>query len=100
MHARIASVATSLLDRMKPGETVDLIERYALPIATTIIAEILGVPARDRHRFHRWSSAIVSINMSAWSMLRAVPPYIGSCGLFGHSLKRGGVTRRTICRAG
>jgi cytochrome P450 len=74
MHARIASVATSLLDQMKSGETVDLIKRYALPIPTTIIAEILGVPARDRGRFHRWSSAIVSINMSAWSMLRAIPP--------------------------
>ena len=53
---------------------MDLIERYALPIPTTIIAEILGVSARDRHRFHRWSSAIVSINMSSWSMLRAIPP--------------------------
>ena len=74
MHARIASVATSLLDQMRPGETVDLIGRYALPIPTTIIAEILGVPARDRDRFHRWSSAIVSINMSSWSMLRAIPP--------------------------
>jgi cytochrome P450 PksS len=74
MHERIAGVAMSLLDQMKPGETVDLIERYALPIPTTIIAEILGVPARDRGRFHRWSSAIVSINMSAWSILRAIPP--------------------------
>ena len=74
MHNRIAEVAASLLDGLTPGEPVDLIEHYALPIPTTIIAEVLGVPAGDRHRFHRWSSTIVSISTSSWSTLRAIPP--------------------------
>jgi len=73
MHERIATVAAALLDQMHPGETVDLIERFALPIPTTIIAEILGVPEGDRHHFHRWSSVIVSITTSPWSTLRAIP---------------------------
>ena len=45
--------------------------RCLLP--TTIIAEMLGVPPNERHAFHRWSSAIVSLNFSKWSMLRAIP---------------------------
>src|SRR5262249_35544084 len=65
--------ANQLLDDMRPNRSVDLINRYALPIPTTIIAELIGVPASDRHRFHRWSSAIVSITLSAWSTVRAIP---------------------------
>ena len=74
MHERIEAVANELLDEMTSNQRVDLIERYALPIPTTIIAELIGVPANDRHRFHRWSSAIVSITLSAWSTVRAIPP--------------------------
>ena len=73
MHERIEAVANALVDDMTPGQHVDLIERYALPIPTTIIAELIGVPTSDRHRFHRWSSAIVSITLSAWSTIRAIP---------------------------
>lgn len=73
MHERIEIVANQLLDELPSNQTVDLIERYALPIPTTIIAELIGVPNSDRHRFHRWSSAIVSITLSAWSTIRAIP---------------------------
>ena len=52
---------------------MDLIHDYALPIPTTIIAEMLGVPVQDRHTFHRWSSTIVASNPSGWGMLKAMP---------------------------
>ena len=74
MHERIDAVANALLDDLRSRQNVDLIERYALPIPTTIIAELIGVPTSDRHRFHRWSSAIVSITLSACSTVRAIPP--------------------------
>ena len=74
MHERIDAVANTLLDDLPSRQNVDLIERYALLIPTTIIAELIGVPTSDRHRFHRWSSAIVSITLSAWSTVRAIPP--------------------------
>lgn len=74
MHERIDAVANALLDDLTARQNVDLIEGYALPIPTTIIAELIGVPTSDRHRFHRWSSAIVSITLSAWSTVRAIPP--------------------------
>lgn len=55
---------------------MDLIAEYALPIPATIIAEMLGVPASDRHRFHRWSRVIVASAPSGWTMVRAIPSAI------------------------
>ena len=62
-----------LLDTAGKRASLDLIRDYALPVPTTVIAEMLGVPAGDRHRFHRWSSGIVSANASGWGMLKAIP---------------------------
>jgi cytochrome P450 PksS len=73
MHDRIQTLADELIENLKREPEGDLIERYALPIPTTIIAEILGIPVRDRKRFHAWSSAIVSMDASTWSTIRAVP---------------------------
>ena len=55
---------------------MDLIRDYALPLPTTIIAEMLGVPDRERHKFHRWSNTIVSIVPSKWGLLKAIPSLI------------------------
>ena len=55
---------------------MDLIADYALPIPTTIIALMLGVPVEDGHRFHRWSSRIVSVEPSGWGLLKAMPSLI------------------------
>ncbi len=52
---------------------MDLVRDYALPIPTTIIAEMLGIPVKDRHKFHRWSRIIVQSNPSGWRMVRAIP---------------------------
>ena len=41
---------------------MDLIRDYAQPLPTTIIAEMLGVPAGDRHRFQRWSNIVVYVD--------------------------------------
>jgi len=56
-----------------------LIREYALPIPTTVISEMLGVPARDRNRFHRWSRAIVAVNLSGLGMILVVPHVWASC---------------------
>jgi cytochrome P450 len=73
MHERIQKLADELLDAIQGQGRMDLIHDYALPIPTTIIAQMLGVPVADRHKFHRWSSTIVSSNPSGWGMLRAIP---------------------------
>lgn len=56
---------------MSSGE-IDVIKDYALPLPMTIITEILGVPARDHHKFHKWSKAVVSLT-SPKATLRVIP---------------------------
>lgn len=76
MAQRIQSIADELLDRAVTAGRMDVIRDYALPIPTTIIAEMLGVPATDRHRFHAWSRVIVAADPSGLGMVRAVPSAI------------------------
>jgi len=76
MRGRVQDLTDRLLDAAERRGRLDLIRDYALPIPTTIIAEMLGVPAEDRHRFHRWSSAIVSSTSSRWGTLKAIPGVI------------------------
>jgi cytochrome P450 PksS len=73
MRRRIEEVADSLLDAVQTRGQMDLIRDFALPIPTLIIAEMLGVPASDRHRIHRWSSALMSAAASPWGMWNVVP---------------------------
>src|SRR5580765_3363955 len=60
MRHGIESLTEKLLDAAQPRGRMDLVRDYALPLPTAIIAQMLGVPAGDQHKFHRWSSAIVS----------------------------------------
>ncbi len=84
MRPRVEALTNELLDKAlsrkpvsraggaQPGR-IDLIRDYALPLPTTIIAEMLGVPAADRHHLHRWSKAIISASSNSWRMMQAVP---------------------------
>jgi cytochrome P450 PksS len=73
MRPRVQDLADGLLDAAQGCPCLDLVRDYAQPIPTTIIAEMLGVPVRDRHRFQRWSRAIISINFSFWGIVTAIP---------------------------
>ena len=73
MRERAERITDGLLASAERSGRMDLIRDYALPLPTTIIAEMLGVPPDERHRFHRWSSAIVSMDLSKWAMLTAIP---------------------------
>jgi cytochrome P450 PksS len=73
VRERIQKLTDHLLDTASEQGRMDLVRDYALPIPTTIIAEMLGVPVEDRHKFHRWSRVIVQSNPSGWRMVRAIP---------------------------
>jgi cytochrome P450 len=73
MRARIQRLTDELLDAVQSRGRMDLIRDYALPIPTTVISEMLGVPVADRHKFHGWSSTIVSTVPSRWGILKAIP---------------------------
>jgi cytochrome P450 PksS len=72
MRSRTQRVADELLDRVMSRDEMDLIKDFALPLPMTIITEILGVPAKDEDKFHRWSQAVVSLT-SPSPTLRVLP---------------------------
>ncbi len=72
MRERVQTLAEELLDRVMSNGEMDLIKDYALPLPMTIITEILGVPARDHHKFHKWSKAVVALT-SPKATLRVIP---------------------------
>jgi cytochrome P450 len=66
LRGRIEALCEELLDAMererdRKGRT-DLVAGYALPLPATVIAELLGVPAEDHAKFHRWSNRLVSVS--------------------------------------
>lgn len=80
LRGRIEALCEELLDAMEAkakreagrrGGT-DLVAGYALPLPATVIAELLGVPAEDHKKFHRWSSRLVSVSSNR-DMLRFLP---------------------------
>ncbi len=76
LRGRIEVLCEELLDAMerkgmRKGGT-ELVADYALPLPATVIAELLGVPAEDHAKFHRWSNRLVSVS-SKRDMLRALP---------------------------
>jgi cytochrome P450 len=73
MRERVQGLTDELLENVQARGHMDLIRDYALPVPTTIIAEMLGVPVQDRHKFHRWSNALMSAASSSWEMVKAVP---------------------------
>ena len=72
MRERIQTLADELLTQIGHQGECDLIRDYALPLPMTIITEILGVPTRDRNKFHKWSKAVVSLS-SPTPTLRVIP---------------------------
>lgn len=72
LQDRIQTIADDLLDRVPHKSPVDLLRSYALPLALTVIVELLGIPRQDRNRFHRWSKAMLK-NPTKFNMLLALP---------------------------
>jgi cytochrome P450 PksS len=72
MRSRTQAIADELLDRIVWTGEMDLIKDFALPLPMTIITEILGVPRKDHHKFHKWSQAVVSLT-SPSPTLRVLP---------------------------
>ena len=72
IRSRAQAVADQLLDRVVTRGEMDLIKDFALPLPMTIITEILGVPAKDHDKFHKWSQAVVSLT-SPSPTLRVIP---------------------------
>lgn len=73
IRARIEALTHELIDRVVSRREMDVIADYALPLPTTIISEMLGVPRADQQKFHRWSQRIVAADSTRLGPLLAIP---------------------------
>jgi len=55
MRPRIAQIVEELLDAVQDQGRMDIIGDLAFPLPVIVIAEMLGVPSKDRAKFKRWS---------------------------------------------
>lgn len=51
MRTRIPQIVDGLLDAIGDGGEVDMMRNIALPLPTTVVSELLGVPEEDRDMF-------------------------------------------------
>jgi cytochrome P450 len=73
LRGRVQEITDELLDAARDRGRMDLIREFALPLPSIVIAELLGIPAKDRHRFHRWSTALLTTPGTTWGLLRLLP---------------------------
>ncbi len=56
----VREICEELLDAMEPHGRADLIAAYSGPLPVTVICDLLGVPAADRHDFRAWTDVLVA----------------------------------------
>ena len=61
LEPHIEQIVDEALSQVPENEPFDLMERLAHPLPITIIAEMIGVPPEDRHRFQDWSERVARI---------------------------------------
>lgn len=74
MARRIEDITDRLLDDLARKQRVDLLADFALPLPLTVISEMMGVPEKDRLRFHKWSGKYLEVATGSLQvMLRELP---------------------------
>ena len=73
LRGRVQEIADELLDAARGRGRIELMREFALPLPSIVIAELLGIPAKDRHRFHRWSTALLTTTATTLGMLTLLP---------------------------
>ncbi|AEU38026.1 cytochrome P450 [Granulicella mallensis] len=61
MRPRIAMIANRLLDKVAGETRFDVVESYAKPLPTIVIAEMLGIREADQADFNEWSDGMVQL---------------------------------------
>jgi hypothetical protein len=73
LEPRIRGIAARRADDIADAGRCDLVERFSGPLPTTVIAELLGVPAEDGLMFREKSTAIVTQDAQAGGELDFMP---------------------------
>jgi pimeloyl-[acyl-carrier protein] synthase len=59
LHPYIRETVNELLLQVQNQKSMDVISDFAFPLASLIIAKILGVPVEERHQFREWAAILV-----------------------------------------
>lgn len=75
---RIETLAHELLDKAEARGGMDAIGDFAGPLPVLVIAEMLGIPPRDREQFKEWSDALVGTDYDRFMQCqREMSAYFG-----------------------
>ncbi|ALS26800.1 cytochrome P450 [Paenibacillus sp. 32O-W] len=75
---RIETLAHELLDKAEARGGMDAIGDFAGPLPVLVIAEMLGIPSRDREQFKEWSDALVGTDYDRFMQCqREMSDYFG-----------------------
>ncbi|WFA06023.1 MULTISPECIES: cytochrome P450 [Bacillus] len=55
----IKAAAAGLLDQLDGRKSADIVSEFAFPLASLVIAKILGVPEDERHQFRQWTANVI-----------------------------------------
>ncbi len=63
LEPRSTEITHVLLDKVIPAGRMDIVDDFAHPLPTIVIAELLGIPSEDRAQFRQWSDAFLETNL-------------------------------------
>jgi cytochrome P450 len=86
LRGRIQEIADQLIDGLLARGEMDLIDDYAFPLPILVIAEMLGVPAKDRDRIRRWSNALVVGGVLTKEEIEQIKPQVEAFAAYLHDL--------------
>jgi cytochrome P450 len=67
LRPRVRTLVNELLDRVAARGGMDVIADLALPVPSTLICELMGVPVADRDKFTDWTAASTHLLAAAIS---------------------------------
>jgi cytochrome P450 len=71
LEDRVEEVSHELLDSLEVQGSFDLLEHYARPVPTRVIAEMVGVSSEDAEAFHK-SMSVLSKGMTGYSLVKTL----------------------------
>ncbi len=63
LEPKIEKITHDLLEKVIQNKNMDLIQDLAYPLPVIIIAELLGIPNEDHHKFKKWADQIISLSI-------------------------------------
>jgi cytochrome P450 len=64
LEPKIEKITHVLLGKVIQNKSMDLIQDLAYPLPVMIIAELLGIPNEDHHKFKKWADQIISLSIN------------------------------------